>query len=64
MSISYRPGKYNQNTDGLSCQAWDGVLETDMMNSTSKNVDENINLFRRGEMSGDSPTLNTYSACV
>ena len=64
MSITYIPGKYNQNADGLSCQGWDGVLETDMMNSTSKNVDENVHLFKRGEMSGNSPTLNSDSACV
>ena len=64
MSITYIPGKYNHNAVGLSYQAWDGVMETDMMNSTSKNEDENVHLFKRGEMSGDSPTLNTDSACV
>ena len=52
VSITYRPGKYNQHADGLSRQAWDGVLETDMMNSTSKNVDEDVHLFKRGEISG------------
>ena len=58
MEIKYRPGVFNQNSDGLSRQAWEDNDEGHMDKSEDggeKDQEEKDNRVKTGEMSGNVP---------